>query len=223
MKANAMRINKSLIMKNAWVIFRTNKQGLTFGESLKLSWANAKKILTEYNITSIYNEYYTKVLNNVTFKVRNLDDAQELTNDIFLKIDKHLQIFNPNKAKLNTWIFEITKNAIYDYYRKTKNQNLNTQISNFVDESGNETIQIIDNNTNANTIENTELNTVLMQSFDSLKEPYKSISKLYFLEQKQYNEIADLLNIPLNTVKVTLMRAKAKLQENLQAEYQLLG
>jgi len=175
----------------------------------------------EFN--AIYSKNYSMVLNIVRQKVRNSDDAEELANDVFLKVYKYLNIFDSNKSNFKTWLFNITKNAVIDYYRKTKDLNQLINIGNFVDENGKELFQFIDESKPIDNVETTELATSLNSSFDALKEPYKSVAKLFFVEQKQYNEIADLLNIPLNTVKVTLMRAKAKLQEQLQAEYQELN
>ncbi len=226
MKANTVKINKSEVMRNAWTIYKANQKNnalYTWSMALKQAWNEVKN--PKVTLTEVYSLYYKQLVNFARTRVKNTNEAEDLVSDMFeKKVVKYLCIFNPERANIKTWLFSMLVNYITDYYRHsavTTNKLVN--VSTFVNDEGKETFQIADNSSEVNSIENNELGAKLANSFDSLKEPYKSIAKLYFLEQRQYNEIADLLNIPLNTVKVTLMRAKAKLQEQLQSEYQLLS
>ena len=83
----------------------------------------------------IYSEYYSYVLNFISQKVSR-DVAEELTNDVFMKVNNNLDRFNPEKSKMSTWIISIAKNAIIDNFRKVKLQT--TSIEAMVDDEGKE-------------------------------------------------------------------------------------
>jgi RNA polymerase sigma-70 factor (ECF subfamily) len=229
MKANTVKtskINKSEVMRNAWTIYKINAKNnalFNWSMALKQAWNEAKN--PKLTLSEVYTQYYNQLVRFANTRVKNQIEAEDLISDMFeKKVSKYLCIFNPERANIKTWLFDMAKKYIIDYYRYsavTTNKLVN--VSTFVNDEGKETYQIVDNSSNANDIESNELSDKINTTFENLTEPYKSIAKLYFLEQKQYNEIAELLNIPLNTVKVTLMRAKAKLQEKLQSEYQLLS
>lgn len=222
MKANTVKINKSEVMRNAWTIYKANVKTnalYTWSMALKQAWFNAKN--PTITLSEVYTKYYKQLVNFTKTRINNPIEAEDIISDMFeKKVSKYLCIFKPERANISTWLYTMATNYIKDYYRHasiTTNKLVN--VSTFVNDEGKETFQIADNS-HVNSIESNQLAEKLNYSFDKLKEPYKSVAKLYLLEQKQYTEIADLLNIPLNTVKVTLLRAKAKLQEMLQAEYQ---
>ena len=56
-------------------------------------------------------------------------------------------------------------------------------------------------------------------ALNNLKPKYREVATLNFIEGRSYKEIANILQIPINTVKVTLLRAKEMLQNELQNEY----
>jgi len=77
------RYNKSDVMKSAWVLFRT--QDKTFSECLKESWYIAKNENDCDTFEKIYAKYSKEIYRYVIFKVRHVEIAKELTQDIFLK------------------------------------------------------------------------------------------------------------------------------------------
>lgn len=219
------KTNKSRVFKNAWHTFKTNRQNLTFAECLKIAWSNEKKSINgikvnnkTLNFDTIYKEYRPIILGQLKQQVKNYVIAEELCNDIFLKVYDHLSIFDVSKSKFSTWLFNITKNVVIDYYRTNKaNQQVN--ISDYVDQDGNEYYQIVDRQSHK-TVENNELNSTIQKAINELKPQYRSIANLLFNEEKQYNEIAEILNIPINSVKVYINRIKTELQSKLS--YNLL-
>ena len=69
----------------------------------------------------IYLEYREKVFRYVRGKVRNLADAEDVTSEIFLKVQTSLDSYDEEKATLSTWIYTITHNAVCNYYRQQSN------------------------------------------------------------------------------------------------------
>lgn len=66
---------------------------------------------------SIYQEYYKKITYFVIKKVGNEPVAEDLVSEIFLKITKNIDRFDPEKAAVSTWIYTIANNTVLDYYR----------------------------------------------------------------------------------------------------------
>ena len=66
----------------------------------------------------IYLEYREKVFRYVRGKVANAADAEDVTSEIFLKVQTSLDAYDEEKATLSTWIYTITHNTVCNYYRE---------------------------------------------------------------------------------------------------------
>jgi RNA polymerase sigma-70 factor (ECF subfamily) len=210
--------NKSAIMKKAWVIFR-NSENLTFGQALKQSWNLAKNGMKEVNFDAVYKKYFKQIyfyiLEKVSFKS---DIAENLTQDTFVKVFKHLENYEVEKSALNTWIHRIALNTVIDNVR-TSHADRFTNVDNFVDaETGKETFQIVDN-AQVDMFENKQLSESINRAMSKLKPKYKAIAELYFVHEKNYNEIAEILSVPMGTVKGMINRSRAMLQAELKESY----
>ena len=74
----------------------------------------------ELNITNIYDDHYNRVLAVINAKVRNIETAEDLAAEVFVKIHQKIETFDSEKATLSTWIGSVTKNLVIDYFRKRK-------------------------------------------------------------------------------------------------------
>ena len=72
------------------------------------------------NPEQIYLDYHDKVTRFVTAKVGDSNVIEDLVADIFVKVYRHLDRFDEQKASLSTWIYTISGNTVYDYYRTRK-------------------------------------------------------------------------------------------------------
>lgn len=72
-------------------------------------------------ITAIYQEFRQSLFSYIRGKVRTKEDAEDILQTVFLKISMNLHSLS-GKEKLKDWIFTITRNTVYDYYRQ-KNRN----------------------------------------------------------------------------------------------------
>ena len=66
----------------------------------------------------IYLAYREKVFRYVRGKVRNLADAEDVSSEIFWRVQTALDSYDEEKATLSTWIYTITHNAVCNYYRQ---------------------------------------------------------------------------------------------------------
>ncbi|MCR5747823.1 MAG: sigma-70 family RNA polymerase sigma factor [Lachnospiraceae bacterium] len=68
-------------------------------------------------IEEIYKEYHDKVMAYIRNRVNNLEDAEDLCADVFLKIQQRYEDYDKEKAAVSTWIYAITRNTVIDHYR----------------------------------------------------------------------------------------------------------
>lgn len=189
------------------------------------------KSTTAMSFEQVYKTYHASVLKWLAYKIKSRNDAEELANDVFLKVFNHLQEFDCSKSALQTWVFNITNNTLIDYYRKNnitakgqakKNQQSTDEC--FGDESASP-FQVPDNRT-ATADVLMDLQTVgknTLQAINNLKGNNKALAVEFFVNQLSYDEIAEKLSLPMGTVKGTINRIRETLKAKLQPEYALLG
>lgn len=168
----------------------------------------------------LYKKYYSDIHRYILTKIRNTMDAEEIASEVFVRCDKHLISYNVEKGKVTTWLYTIAKRLIIDHYRKV-NENL-VNVSQFVDESGKEMFQFTSDDEADSNVQNSELMTAINRAMSKLNNTQRKVAIMYFIENEQYDEIANVLEIPLNSVKVTIHRIREALQKSLINEYAML-
>lgn len=134
-------------------------------------------------------------------------DIPDVTQEVFIKLYRFLHQFN--HEKFTTWLYKITLNATRDYYRKesrevTKEHKFTQNSSNHTyTPSAEEQILVFE--------EDQELHQAILQ----LDEKYRYPIVLYYFHELTYEQIAEVLNTPLSTVKTRLLRAKGQLKKVL--------
>lgn len=171
------------------------------------------------NFDSIYKDNHKRVLNFVINKINYITDAEELTNDVFMKVHKHLANFDEDKASMTTWIMNITKNSVIDYYRKKREKIVSLDESNDK-ESDNVGVRLMDTITSSSNphkeMVSSETMDRIQDELSSLPDTYRDIASLFFNEELSYDEISTRLEIPLGTVKGQISRVRAKLVSRLE-------
>ncbi|MDZ7785984.1 MAG: sigma-70 family RNA polymerase sigma factor [Candidatus Saccharibacteria bacterium] len=142
--------------------------------------------------------------------------AEDLTSEVFRKCIKHLQNYDVNVAKLNTWLYHIAKNVVIDHHR-TEHADRYLNTDDYVDDKGKPmfeqqtSIQADDNMMSEESRKN------IAEAFRSLSAKQRKIATMFFLRKLSHEEICAALDIPLGTVKATINRCKTKLREQLQS------
>jgi RNA polymerase sigma-70 factor (ECF subfamily) len=218
----SVKYNKSNVLKNAWSILRKSNNLKSWSDCMKDAWNIEKNGFSDISISTIYNKYFKQIFNYVLNKIHKYEIAQEITQDIFLKVNEHINNYDVDRASLKTWIYKIANNKVIDYWRSLENRtkDLKTQISDFQDENGKEYFQIADNSDIETYTNGIEINEAVSLALSNLKPEYRKIAELCFIEGLKYNEISEKLNIPMGTVKGNINRIRAMLQESLQSVYQ---
>ena len=182
--------------------------------------------MTTKEFNAMYLDNKDEVFSYINWKVGNIHNAEDLTADVFNKAyrliytDKIEHRFNPAKSNIKTWLRTIANCAIIDNSRTDINKRFQC-VSDFVNSEGDETFQFVASKTaNADfELENNILKERLSSAFSNLKPKYKRIAEIYFLQEKNYNEIVEILNVPIGTVKGMINRVREMLQGDLKGLY----
>lgn len=135
--------------------------------------------------------------------ISDRDTAADLAQETFIKLFRNAKSIDP-EANFKAWLYTIATNTVYDYLRKIKGKSFFS-----LDESF-ETIEPLASYSLAE-----EEKIDLEASLESLRPEYMSVVVLYYFEGLTYEEIAEILHLPINTVKTYLYRAKAQLKNEL--------
>lgn len=145
-------------------------------------------------------------------------DAEDLAQEVFAKVVKNLDGFE-DRAKLSTWIYRIATNTALDRLRSARGRRIEIPLMEEIDsppssdgpdpkqDSGPLT-QVIDS----------EMNDCIRQQVDKLPHKCRTVMILSSLEELKNREIADVLEISLEAVKMRLHRGRAMLKEILENE-----
>lgn len=140
-------------------------------------------------------------------------EAEDLTQEVFVRVWKNLKKFDQKKS-FKTWIMSIAKNASVDYLRKKKA----VPMSAFDDEEGGNAIA---DNLAAPTplpseiVERADAANLIKSAMDQLSENYRTILFLKYYSQLTFRKISELTGVPLHTAKSRHRRALAALRDIL--------
>ena len=157
---------------------------------------------------NIYLAYKEKVFRYVRGKVRNTADAEDVTSEIFLKVQASLDSYDEEKATLSTWIYTITHNAVCNYYRGERKRALS------LDE--NALCSCAQDYGVMTEIENEILKEELATALEKLTEREQDIIVLYYYHELPLRDIAIKMGITYTNAKFIKHQAIGKLKLAMQ-------
>lgn len=161
----------------------------------------------------LMKRYERRIFGYLLRSVRNYEDAEELTLEVFFKAYRALGAWKP-KAKFSTWLYTIASNLSIDYHRAKSRQ----PILLLEDEEVIEKRLIatdISSNPEKN-LEDKERGRIIREAVDELSAKQKTVFMLARYEGMQIKEVAETLGMAEGTVKIHLHRAIKKLQTLLR-------
>lgn len=163
----------------------------------------------------LVDRYQDKILNFIR-KMSGLavEDAQDVLQDVFLKVYLNLNSFDDD-LKFSSWIYSIARNQVISNYRKNKVRPEGNSIK--IDEGLLERL-IFDFNIEKE-LDLKILNQHIFAVLNKLKNKWKEILILRFFEEKDYEEISDIIKKPSGTVASMLNKAKKEFKEKYQEMY----
>jgi len=167
---------------------------------------------------------YEKQVYNFAYRLTgNYDDANDVAQDAFLRVFNAIGSFRGD-ASFSTWLFRITTNVFLDERKRAKahpHASLDEYLE--LDESS-VARQIEDPSpTPEAVLEESERAHLLQQAIGGLPEYQRAMVTLYHGQQKSYEEIAEIMDLPIGTVKSRLNRARLALKEKLAGIWELFN
>ena len=176
----------------------------------------------ESAFAELLRRFRAPVFNLCLRMLKNRDDAEDVAQDVFIKVFGMLERYDDRYA-FRSWIFKIAANQCIDFIRRNrvKLQSLDEPMNYKGEEIER---QFPDQAPNPEeTVETREIGQLLLQITDELPPHYRSMIVLRHQEQLSYEEIADVLDLPLGTVKARIHRARAMMKDKLKRRRGGLG
>ncbi|MDW5299263.1 MAG: sigma-70 family RNA polymerase sigma factor [Sedimentibacter sp.] len=162
---------------------------------------------------------YKKTAYNIALRVlRNVEDAEDASQEALIKVYKSIQNFNM-QSSFKSWMYRIVVNTCIDFKRK-KSINV-VSIDENIDLGGNIEFQreIADDSNNPDAlVEQNYNNKLIKDALNKLEDDFKMIIVLRDIQGFSYSEISEILSCNLGTVKSRLNRARKSLKELLERE-----
>ena len=158
-----------------------------------------------------------RILSHVARMVGNRDDALDLTQEIFLKVFQALDRYNPD-FKFSTWLFRIAGNAAIDQLRKKRPRTVPLETTDSDGKVSSPEYRSHDLDPYGQ-LRNLERGGAILDAISQLPPEFRELIALRHFTGLSYEEIADIKNMPLGTVKNKLFRARAVLKERLAGEF----
>lgn len=167
---------------------------------------------------SVLIERYEAKLNRYLLRlgVYAFEDRQDVLQDIFIKVYRNLNAFD-TKLSFSSWIYRIAHNEAMSWFRKKS-----VRPEHFLVPDSNAILEQIAGGTLSEELHMAqETSKEIQDALAVLDQKYRTILLLRFFEEKSYEEIADILKIPVGTVATLLHRGKEQLRIVLAAKQTL--
>jgi RNA polymerase sigma-70 factor (ECF subfamily) len=161
----------------------------------------------------LVERYQNYVFTIVLRYVKSREDAEEVAQDIFIKAYRSLADFK-GTAKFSTWLYTITTTTCITFLRKKK-----LEVHSLDNEKVLATADNIDGGMSANQIEQKSKVQMVNEAIKLLSPEDAEVITLFYKSEQTLEEIAHILGIEPNTVKVRLHRARTRLKERMQKHF----
>ena len=167
----------------------------------------------ESGFQSLVDAYKTMVYNIIYQMVNNPSLAEDLSQETFLRVWRGLPHFRA-QAKLSTWIYRIAMNVTYSELKLKKHRVAKLSIDG--NPQTEEVPTLVDDSMSPEEqLEREEASKRVRQALTRLPDRYRMALNLYYFVGKSYEEVAEVMEIPLGTVKTYIHRGKGQLAEIL--------
>jgi RNA polymerase sigma factor (sigma-70 family) len=163
----------------------------------------------------LMSKYHDPIFNFIYKMVHDRQQVEDLTQEAFIKAFASLKNFNDEYA-FSTWLYKIATNNSIDFIRKRKLQmySIDKPIES---KDSDYTFELPDDSYEADKELISDQKTRLLNAaIAKLPEKYRKVIRLRHVEEKSYEEIADVLNLPIGTVKAHIFRAREVLYRALK-------
>ncbi len=143
-------------------------------------------------------------------------EAQDLTQEVFLRVFRTLKTFRSDEGSLVTWLSRVTRNLLIDHYRRTRQERITDSIEEqlpMLEEASGSSAPRPDT-----AVAGREASEILQATLQKLSPDLREAVILRDLQEMEYREIAQVLAIPEGTVKSRINRGRAELARLLRKQ-----
>ncbi len=159
---------------------------------------------------------HEKMVYNVALRMMNhSEDAKDLSQEVFLKAYRSIQNFDERSA-FSTWLYRITTNTCIDEMRRRKGKHSYSLEEELESEDGSMQRQIADSgDTPEESLLREEKKDEILRALDTLSAEHKAAILLRDVRGLSYEEISEIMELPLGTVKSRISRARSQLKTEI--------
>ena len=177
------------------------------------------KLRNHAAFNQLVEEFQHIVYNNILTIVQHEQDAEDLTQEVFVRIHKSIDRFRGD-AKLSTWIYRISYTTALEWERKKKAGKAINYFKNLIGiNDQNQSISTFDHP--GVSLENKEKASVLFKALKTLPENQRIAFLLIKSEGLSYNEVSEIMNKSIKSIEGLIQRAKDNLRISLQDYYNI--
>ena len=160
-------------------------------------------------LTELYGVFREKIYRYVFFKCGNHADAEDITNEVFLRMIQSIANFQWKGIGFSSWLFKIASNLVIDYYRNKSRRNIESiEDRDYIGETNWEQISEF--------LDNRDLFQAIYKDTEYLTDLQKEVVNLRFIGDLSLKETAEAMSKNVNSVKAIQHAAIKKLKEKVQ-------
>jgi RNA polymerase sigma-70 factor (ECF subfamily) len=160
-------------------------------------------------------KYHNALYYHLLKLVKDRDILEDLIQEVFAKAFSNINSYNSDYA-FSTWLYRIATNHAIDYLRKKKLKTLSLDEPIQTNE-GEMAIDVPDSTYEADkAVMQRQRRNIIQEAISNLPEKYRAVIEMRHIEEKSYQEISELLDLPLGTVKAHIFRARELLYKYLK-------
>ncbi|MEP7143203.1 MAG: RNA polymerase sigma factor [Ferruginibacter sp.] len=169
--------------------------------------------------TAVMDLYQDMVYNTAISIVQNADDADDITQEVFVQVYLSINSFK-GESKLSTWLYRITISKALDHEKRKKRKKRFAFVQSLVGGQDNEQLHPVEFNHPGIQLERKERAAELFKALKRLPDKQRVAFTLHKIEGQSYQEIAEIMNTSLYAVESLMGRAKTNLKKLLFNYYE---
>jgi len=171
----------------------------------------------------IVQKYHRRIYNICYRFAGSANDAEDLTQEVFIKMYRTLNTYDVERGAFMTWVTTMTRNLLVDHFRKTKNERITDSLEATPSEHEDAmplSERIPDQGPTPDAgVQSRETSEAVHQALQKLSPELREAVILRDLQDMDYRQIATVLRVPEGTVKSRINRGRAELARLLQRIY----
>jgi RNA polymerase sigma factor (sigma-70 family) len=168
----------------------------------------------------LVDEYEGMVYNTALGIVQNEDDADDITQEVFIQVYKSVSSFK-GESKFSTWLYRITLGKAFDHEKKKKRKKRFGFVQGLFGADGAEQVHAVEFNHPGVQMEKKEKAGELFNALKKIPDNQRIAFTLHKLEGQSYQEVAEIMKTTLYAVESLMSRAKTNLKKELKIFYDI--